>query len=111
MQHIIDYKTGNNKTSQIKPNGTYEDYYNQMAWYKYFYELKENKKVSKCQFIYPEDFLSKNNPIEYSNEDILERVEIFKNAIKNIKEHNFEPSYKENACKYCLYKSFCDIDK
>lgn len=108
---IYDYKTGNNKNSGIKPDGNHEDYYNQMAWYKYFYEQSTGNKVSVTKFIYPEDFLSKNEGLKFSDEEITDRVEKFKNAVKSIKSYEFEPSYKDNACKYCSYKDFCDVDR
>lgn len=107
---IYDYKTGNNKNSQIKPDGVHQNYYYQMAWYKYFYEKATGNKVSVTKFIYPEDFLSKNEGIQYTEKEIEDAVEIFKQAIKGIKSHNFEPSYKNNVCKYCLHKDFCGLD-
>lgn len=108
---IYDYKTGNNKNSGIKPDGANENYYNQMAWYKYFYELSTGNKVSVTKFIYPEDFLSKNEGIQFTAEEIQQAVEKFKNAVKSIKAHEFEPSFKDNACKYCSYKSFCSMNR
>ncbi len=108
---IYDYKTGNNKNSGIKPDGKHEDYYNQMAWYKYFYEQLTGNKVSVTKFIYPEDFLSKNEGIKYSDEEILEAVKKFKTAVKSIKSYEFEPSYKDDICKYCAYKDFCDMNR
>ena len=107
---IYDYKTGNNKNSDIVIGKSHEDYYNQMAWYKYVYELKTGKKVSSTKFIYPEDFESKNNGITYTDEEINERIEKFKQAVQNIKNCNFEPSYNENACKYCPYCDFCAME-
>jgi RecB family exonuclease len=108
---IYDYKTGNNKNSGIKIDGNHEDYYNQMAWYKYFYELSTGDKVSVTKFIYPEDFESKNNGIEFTEDEINSAVEKFKQAVKSIKSYDFEPSYKENACKYCAYKDFCGMNR
>ena len=107
---IYDYKTGNNKNSYIGIDKTHEDYYNQMAWYKYFWELKTGNKVSLTKFIYPEDFETKNEGITYSDDEITERVEKFKEAINSIKNCEFEPSYNENACKFCPYKDFCGMN-
>ena len=56
-----------------------------MALYKYFYELKSKNKVTITKFIYPEDFLSKNEGMEYTDDEILEVVEKFKQAVKNIR--------------------------
>lgn len=108
---IIDYKTGNNKNADIAPEKDHEDYYNQMAIYKYFYEKLNNVIVSKTKFIYPEDFEKKNDGIEFSEAEVLEVVEKFKQAIKDIKAQKFDPSYDEKACQYCAYASFCDFNR
>ena len=107
---IYDYKTGNNKNSAIKIDGDHEDYYNQMAWYKYIYEKSTGKKVSITKFLYPEDFQSKNNGVNYTDEEIADAVEKFKNAVADIKAHKFEPTLKESACKYCPYQDFCGMN-
>lgn len=109
---IYDYKTGNNKNSSIKIDGDHEDYYNQMAWYKYFYEQATGNKVSVTKFIYPEDFLSKNDGINFTEDEIIIAVEKFKNAVNDIKSCNFEPSNnRDKSCKYCAYKDFCNMDR
>ena len=82
-----------------------------MALYKYFYELQTGNKVSTTKFIYPEDFQAKNEGITYTEEEVLEVVEKFKKAVEGIKNCEFEPSYKENACKHCNYKDFCGLNK
>ena len=79
--------------------------------YKYFWEKLNNVVVSKTKFIYPEEFEKKNDGIEFNKEEIEAVVEKYKNAIKNIKQHNFEPSYNQNACEYCLHKEFCDLNR
>ena len=107
---IYDYKTGNNKNSDIGIDKNHEDYYNQMAWYKYIYEQKTGNKVSLTKFIYPEDFETKNVGITYTDEEIAERIEKFKKAIQDIKNCNFEPSYNDNACKFCPYCDFCIME-
>lgn len=107
---IYDYKTGNNKNSSIKIGGEHEDYYNQIALYKYFFENQTGEKVSLTKFIYPEDFLSKNEGFNLSEEETLAVVEKFKAAVKGIKSCEFEPSYKETSCKYCLYKDYCGMN-
>lgn len=107
---IYDYKTGNNKNGDIKPGGDHEDYFNQMAWYKYFYELKTGKKIAKTKFIYPEDFESTNNGINYTEADMKTVVEKFMNSVRSIKNLEFDPSYNDNACKYCCYKDYCSMN-
>jgi CRISPR/Cas system-associated exonuclease Cas4 (RecB family) len=67
--------------------------------------------IHLTKFIYPEDFESKNNGIEFTEDEINSTVENFKQAVKSIKSYDFEPSYKENACKYCAYKDFCGMNK
>jgi len=108
---IYDYKTGNNKNNEIAKGKDHEDYYYQMAWYKYFYEKKTGNKVSMTKFIYPEDIAKNLNGIEYDESELSECVEIFKKAVNDIKNMNFEPSYKEKACKYCNYKDYCGMNK
>lgn len=109
---IYDYKTGNNKNKDIAPDKDHEDYYNQMAWYKYFFERKIGKSVSLTKFLYPDDFESKNNGIEFTEQEINDTVEKFKQAVTNIKAHEFEPTKnKEKTCKKCPYKDYCGMDR
>lgn len=108
---IYDYKTGNNKNSKIKLEGEHQDYYYQMAWYKYFYEQSTGNKVSVTKFIYPEDYQAKNDGITYTTDEINKAVEVFKSAVEGIKAHEFEPNKNSNACKYCLYKDFCGMNR
>lgn len=109
---IYDYKTGNNKNKEIEPGKDHEDYYNQMALYKYFYERKTGNKVSMTKFLYPEDYESTNNGIEFTEDEINAVVETFKQAVADIKALNFEPKKNENkACKYCNYRDYCGMNK
>ena len=105
---IYDYKTGNAKNG-VEPDGEHEDYYNQMALYKYFFEQYEGAKVSKTTFIYPEDYTN-NLDLELSKEDCEQVVEKFKNAIFAIRNYNFEPSHNAKACQYCNYRDFCEME-
>ena len=105
---IYDYKTGNSKKGVV-PDGEHEDYYNQMALYKYFFEKSEGAKVSKTTFIYPENY-TKNLELELCEADCEEVVDKFKNAISSIREYNFEPSHNKNVCKWCCYKDFCEME-
>ena len=56
------------------------------------------------------DFLSKNEGINYTEEEIIDAVNKFKNAVADIKSHKFEPTYTEKVCKYCSYKDFCNMN-
>jgi len=113
--HIYDYKTGKAKDeSIICPGGEHEDYYNQIALYKYFYQKKENCKVVKTGFIFPEE-CDKNLDLQLTDEDCQAVYDKFIGAIKNIKSYKFEPVEKKdrktsNACKHCQYKDFCNFD-
>ena len=90
-------------------NAVLEDYYNQMALYKYFFEKSEGAKVSKTTFIYPENY-TKNLELELCEADCEEVVDKFKNAISSIREYNFEPSHNKDVCKRCRYKDFCEME-
>ncbi len=105
---LYDYKTGNAKKG-IEPEGEHEDYYNQMALYKYFFEKSVGEKVSKTTFIYPEDY-TKNLELELNEADCKEVVDKFKNAISSIRAYSFEPSHNKDVCKYCAYKDFCEME-
>ncbi|MDY6363696.1 MAG: ATP-dependent DNA helicase [Cyanobacteriota bacterium] len=112
---VYDYKTGSAKNGRIIcTGGEHEDYYNQIALYKYFFEKSHECKVKSVGFIFPEDFENNYDP-KITDEDCLEVVDKFKNAISNIKAYNFEPIAQKDrknspACKYCAYKDFCNFD-
>ena len=80
-----------------------------MALYKYFFEQSEGEKVSKTTFIYPEDY-TKNLELELTRNDCEQVVEKFKAAISSIRNYDFEPSHNEDACKYCAYRDFCEME-
>lgn len=112
---IYDYKTGNAKNSaSISIGGEHEDYYNQIALYKYFFEQKEKCTVKSTGFIFPEEF-EKNLEIDFTETECQAVVDKFKSAIQNIKEHKFEPIAAKNRtkskiCEYCQYKDFCSLE-
>lgn len=107
---IIDYKTGSAKTQkEICPEGKYENYYNQIGLYKYYFEKTQNAKVKEVQFVFPED-CQKNLTLTLDDEDCKKIEEKFKNTIDEIQSCNFEPKYDKEVCKYCPYKDFCDME-
>lgn len=109
---IYDYKTGNNKNREIAVDKDHEDYYNQMAWYKYFFERKTGHKVSMTKFLYPDDFETKNEGLEFTDQEIVDTVNKFKQAVLDIKAHKFEATMnKEKSCKKCPYKDYCSIER
>ena len=73
-------------------------------------DSEEKEFTHETKFIYPEDFESKNDGIKFSEDEINERVEKFKQAIKDINDCKFEPNQCENSCKYCPYKDFCNMN-
>ena len=104
---IYDYKTGGAKNEKvICPDGEHEDYYNQINLYKYYFEKSTGKKVCETGFIFPEDCMN-NFTLNLTEDECNAVVEKFKSTISKIKTYNFEPSYNENACKWCQYKDFC----
>lgn len=106
---IYDYKTGSaKKESEISPDGDYQNYYNQIALYKYFFEKATNNKVSKTGFIFVEESKS-NLYLNLSDEECKAVVQKFKSAIDNIRSYNFEANKSEKSCKYCQYKDFCKV--
>ena len=105
---IYDYKTGSAKDKKvIAPDGEHEDYYNQIALYKYYFEKQTGSKVKETAFIFPEEFTE--NYVLNLTEDECKMVEgKFKSAINSIKSHNFDPTPDENVCKWCSFKDFCE---
>lgn len=107
---IYDYKTGSAKgKTMVSFDGSKQDYYNQMALYKYFYEKENNVLVKETCFIFPEE-PTKNLYLQLTSEDCENVLERFKGAIDDIRACKFEPSYNKDACQFCEYKDFCKID-
>ena len=107
---IYDYKTGSAKAlKDIAPSGKWENYYNQIGFYKYLFENSTGGVVSKLEFVFVEE-PEKNVELKLTKDDVFEIVEKYKNALFEIKSHDFEPTaLKENKeyCKYCPYKDIC----
>lgn len=107
---IFDYKTGSAKNEKIIClDGEHEDYYNQIGLYKYYFEKETGGKVKETTFIFPEEFTD-NFTLDLTYEDCEEIRKKFTDAIDSIKAYKFEPSYKEEACKWCAYCDFCRMD-
>ncbi len=105
---LYDYKTGSAKTlKEVCPEGEKENYYNQMALYKYIYEKTTGRKVSRTVFVFPEDH-ENNLEMNYTEAEIDEVLTKYKNAVDSIRSMDFEPTFKKDACKYCAYKDFCN---
>ena len=64
--------------------------------------------VRDLTFVFPVDCSTVVlTPTEEECEKVVEKL---KQSIKNISDCEFEPSYDENACKYCAYKDFCGME-
>ena len=105
---LYDYKTGSAKSlKEVCIGGDKEEYYNQMALYKYIYEKATGNKISRTVFVFPEEH-EKNLEMNYTETEIEEVIKKYKKAIDDINNMEFEPSYKEKVCKYCAYCDFCN---
>ncbi len=109
---VYDYKTGGAKSkTKISDGGEYENYLNQLRFYKFAFEtLYNGAKVTKAGIIFAEES-DKNYYITLTDED----NEIIKNKIKyvydNIDAMNYNSAEEnEETCKYCAYKEFCKLD-
>ena len=60
-------------------------------------------------FVFPEE-TTKNLYLTLDDEEIQLVKEKFDNAIKSIKNHEFEENKNEKSCKYCQYKDFCNME-
>ena len=109
---VYDYKTGSAKPkSQIADGKDYENYLNQLRFYKYAYEIQNpDVKVSRAGLIFVEEPHS-NFYIDLTKEDnknIKEKIEF---AYKNISELNFEPpKLDDRKCDYCDFKHLCKLN-
>ncbi len=108
---LYDYKTGSAKPkSQIADGKDYENYLNQLRFYKYAYEIQNHDiKVTKAGLIFVEepDCNFYINLTEEDNKIIETKI---KYAYDNILELNFKPeSENKKACEYCNYKHLCKL--
>lgn len=104
--HIYDFKTGSYK--KVKKG---ENYYNQLRFYKFLYEeINKNEKVTDCALIFFEE-KCKQSSVEADITNNEEIKEIIRNVIKNIKALNFEPNKKDDNCKFCNFKSICNLKR
>ena len=101
---IYDFKTGSYKNANL-----YENYYNQLRFYKFLYEsLNPDKKVSETALIFFEESCKTSSPEPdiTNNEEIKEKIE---NVIEGINSLNFEPKESIDNCKFCNYKLICKL--
>lgn len=110
---LYDYKTGGAKSkSQIADGKDYENYLNQLRFYKYAYEVQNpNTLVVRAGLIFVEEPDS-NFYVNLTEEDNLNIKEKIKFAYKNISELNFNPPKPEDRkCDYCDYKHLCKLNE
>jgi len=110
---VYDYKTGSAKSkTQIADGKDYENYLNQLRFYKYAFELQnKNAKVTRAGLIFVEEpdcnFYIKLT--EDDNEIIKEKI---KYVYDNISQLNFDPPRpEERNCEYCDYKHLCKLNE
>ena len=108
---LYDYKTGSAKRkTQIVDGGDYENYLNQLRFYKFAFEIQnKGAKVTDAGLIFVEEpaenFYTKLT--EADNEIIKEKI---LDTYKNIHELNFDPSeLDEKTCQNCEYHQLCKL--
>ncbi len=111
---LIDYKTGKPKShKQISDGGKYENYLNQLRFYKLAYETEHpERKVSGAGLVYPEHFDKPFYIVLTSDDDNIIREHIL-NAYKDLHNLNFEPAPecdRKKACEYCDYQDICELN-
>ncbi len=112
---LFDYKTGSAKSkNDIAEGKKYENYYNQLRFYKLAFETKnQGSTVSKVGLIFAEE-PEKNIELEITeaeNQDIKQKIQ---ETLENIKSMKFDPvdykKQKEKNCEYCDYKMICRLN-
>jgi len=109
---LYDYKTGSAKSkSQIADGKDYENYLNQLRFYKFAFEIQNvGAKVSQVGLIFVEEHEKSffTTLTEEDNQNIKEKII---STYENINALNFEPiECNENKCKFCGYKQLCRLD-
>jgi RecB family exonuclease len=109
---LYDYKTGKSKSkSQIADGKEYENYLNQLRFYKYAFEtLNKGTTVSTVGLIFPEDYTGNfyYNPTDMDNDEIESKIS---ETFERIAQMDFEPAEKDQKnCKYCSYKQLCNLN-
>ena len=110
---VYDYKTGGAKSkSQIADGKTYENYLNQLRFYKYALEILDNNtKVVRAGLIFVEE-PDNNFYIELTDKDnqiIKDKIDYVYTNIENL---NFEPPKpEERSCEYCDYRHLCKLNE
>jgi len=106
---LYDYKTGKAKPEkQISIGGNYENYFNQLCFYKYAYEKLTGKIVSNTGLIFVED--NKTVQKELTEEDMSYIENLINETYEKIHNLQFNPINDNDSCKYCQYREMCKLD-
>ncbi len=110
---LYDYKTGSAKSkSQIADGKDYENYLNQLRFYKYaFEEQNPDTKVARAGLIFIEEPHANFyiNLTEADNEIIKGKIGYVYENIQNL---NFEPPREEERkCEFCDYRHLCKLNE
>ncbi len=110
---LYDYKTGGAKSkSQIADGKDYENYLNQLRFYKLAFELQnEGCKVNRAGLIFIEepDCNFYIDLTEKDNEIIKDKIDF---AYENINNLNFNPPKEDDRnCEYCDYRHLCKLSE
>ena len=109
---LYDYKTGSAKPkTQIADGKDYENYLNQLRFYKYAFEiLNPNAKVSRTGIVFVEE-PEKNYYIELTEQDNVLIKEKIQTAYEKINNLEFAPVEKcEKTCNFCKFKQICNLN-
>lgn len=108
---LYDYKTGSAKRkTQIVDGGDYENYLNQLRFYKFAFELQnKGAKVADTGLIFVEEFAD-NFYIKLTEEDNAIIKDKILDAYKNLHDLNFEPiEENDKVCANCEYRQLCKL--
>ncbi len=110
---LYDYKTGGAKPkTQIADGKDFENYLNQLRFYKFAFELANpSSSVSRTGLIFVEE-PNKNFYINLTDDDnkiIQDKIDY---VYENIDKLNFNPPVKEERkCDYCEYMHLCKLNE
>ncbi len=106
---LYDYKTGKAKSEkQIAIGGNYENYFNQLCFYKYAYEKLTGKKVLNTGLIFVEENKTVEKELTQADTEYIENL--INDTYAKIQNLQFNPTANKENCKYCQYKEMCKLD-
>lgn len=107
---VVDYKTGRNKSENEilgKTKNSDLNYFRQLMFYKLLAELDPNFNLTVAEAEL--DFVEhvKKVKISYKDYDTSDLKKEIREAMKNIRNHNFERTTNYNVCEKCDFKNHC----